>query len=59
MTEYEIRKFIRVYGTSFPLKKKFNFTGFCKDVKSLIDDDYDYLLTRNRDFSIRKKKRAT
>ncbi len=42
MTEYEIRKFIRVYGTSFPLKKKFNFTGFCKDVKSLIDDDYDY-----------------
>ena len=56
MTEYEIRKFIRVHGTSFPLKKKFNFTGFCKDVKSLIDDDYDYLLTRNRDFSIRKKK---
>ena len=57
MTENAIKKFLRVYGKSFPLKKKFNFTGFCKDVKSLIDKDYDYLLMRNRDYYSNRKKR--
>ena len=58
MKDYAVKKFLRVYGKSFPLKKKFNFTGFCVDVKSLIDDDYDYLLMRNEDYHMKKKNIA-
>ena len=57
MKDYAVKKFLRVYGKSFPLKKKFNFTGFCKDVKSLIDEDYDYLLMNNDEYTWKKKKR--
>ena len=57
MKDYAVKKFLRVYGKSFPLKKKFNFTGFCVDVKSLIDDEYDYLLMRNEQYHLNKKRK--
>lgn len=57
MKENAIKKFLRVYRKSFPLKKRFNFTGFCKDVKSLIDEDYDYLLNKNKESPSKSKKR--
>ena len=56
MKEEAIRKFLRVYRGSFPLKKKFNFTGFCKGVKSLIDEDYDCLLMKKKELSKNKKR---
>ena len=58
MKEYAVQKFLRVYGKSFPLRKKFNFTGFCFDVKSLIDEHYDYLLNGNEENHMKKKKMA-
>ena len=57
MKKYAVLKFLRVYGKSLPLNKKFNFTGFCKDVKSLIDDDYDYLLMKNKHTNILKNQK--
>ena len=51
MKEEAVKQFLRIYGKSIPLKKKFNFTGFCKDVKSLIDEDYNYLLMNKKDLS--------
>ena len=57
MKEEAVKRFLRIYGKSIPLKKKFNFTGFCKDVKSLIDEDYDYLLMKKKDILSKNKKR--
>ena len=57
MKEYAVKKFLRVYGQNIPLKKKFNFTGFCVDVKSLIDDEYDYLLMRDEQYHLNKRKK--
>ena len=57
MKENAVKKFLRVYGKSFPLKRKFNFTGFCKDVKALIDEDYDYLLNKKKELLSKSKKR--
>ena len=57
MKEEAVKQFLRIYGKSIPLKKKFNFTGFCKDVKSLIDEDYNYLLMNKKDLLSKNKKR--
>ncbi len=57
MKENSVKKFLRLYGKSFPLRKKFNFTGLCNDVKSLIDEDYDFLLMKNQELLSENKKR--
>ena len=57
MKEKAVQKFLRLYGESFPLRKRFNFTGFCNDVKSLIDEDYDQLLMKNQEVLTKNKKK--
>ena len=57
MKEKAVKKFLRLYGGSFPLRKRFNFTGFCNDVKSLIDEDYDHLLMKNQEVLTKNKKK--
>ena len=57
MKENAVKKFLRLYGGSFPLRKRFNFTGFCNDVKSLIDEDYEHLLMKNQEDLTKNKKK--
>ena len=57
MKERSVKKFLKLYGSQYPLKKKFYFVKLCQDALSVINDDYEYLLTGDKDLENEKKKK--
>lgn len=57
MKERSVKKFLKIYGSQYPLKKKLYFVKLCQDALSVINDDYEYLLTGEKDLENEKKKR--
>ena len=57
MKERSVKKFLKIYGSQYPLKKKLYFVKLCQDALSVINDDHEYLLTGEKDLENEKKKR--